>query len=123
MRDFRQLVVWQKARALVLEVYRASQGFPVDERFGLTSQLRRSAASVPANLAEGCGRGSTAEYARFVHIAAGSATETEYHLLLARDLGYLTTTVHSALDAQLQEIKRMLVGLLTHLTRLRAGSS
>jgi len=116
VRDFKKLAVWQKAHGLVLEVYRESQRFPAEERFGLTSQLRRSVASVPANLAEGCGRGSRADYARFVHIAAGSAVETEYHLLLARDLGYLTSAAHTPLDAQIQEIKRMLSGLLTHLT-------
>jgi four helix bundle protein len=73
MRDFHGLVVWQKAHALTLNVYRVTKRFPDDERFGLTSQLRRSAASVPANLAEGCGRGGEQEFARFVQIATGSA--------------------------------------------------
>ena len=89
MRDFRDLQVWQKAHRLVLEVYAATRSFPTDERYGLTAQVRRSAASVPTNIAEGCGRDGERDLARFISIAAGSASETEYHLLLARDLEYL----------------------------------
>ena len=108
MRDFRELVVWQKAHRLTLEVYRATRGFPVEERFGLTAQLRRSAASVPTNLAEGCGREGERELARFVSIAGGSASETEYHLLLAADLGYLDPEAHRDLAARVNEVKKML---------------
>ncbi|WP_353541800.1 four helix bundle protein [Deinococcus xinjiangensis] len=111
MRDFRQLLVWQKAHELTLEVYRVSRAFPAEEKFGLTGQLRRSAASVPTNLAEGSGRRSRAEYAHFVGVACGSALETEYHLLLASDLGYLTPDAYQPLDERVQEIKRMLAGL------------
>lgn len=111
MRNFRELIVWQKSHDLTLQIYQCSQHFPGDERFGLTSQLRRSAASVPANLAEGSGRPGRAEYARFIGIAAGSALETEYHLLLAKDLGYLTSEEYQHLDMQIQTIKRMLAGL------------
>ena len=89
MQDFHNLLVWQKAHAATLLVYRLTKRFPDDERFGLTSQLRRSAASISANLAEGCGRGSDQDFARFVQIAMGSAAEVEYHLLLAKDLEYI----------------------------------
>lgn len=88
MRDFRQLKVWAKAHSLTLAVYRATAAFPREEQYGLTSQLRRAAASIPTNLAEGCGRYGDAELARFVGIAAGSASEVEYLLMLARDLKY-----------------------------------
>jgi four helix bundle protein len=108
MQDFRNLKVWEKAHALTLEVYLQTRQFPSDERFGLTSQLRRSCASVPANLAEGCARGGDLDFARFVGIAAGSASETDYHLLLARDLGYLSEPVYETMFAQVSEVKRML---------------
>ncbi len=86
MRSFRELNVWQKAHHFTLEVYRITQKFPDDERFGLVSQLRRAAASIPTNIAEGCGREGERELARFMTIAAGSASEAEYQLLLASDL-------------------------------------
>jgi four helix bundle protein len=108
MQDFRNLKVWQKAHALTLEVYRNTRSFPVDERFGLTTQLRRASASVPANLAEGCARGGDVDFARFVNIAAGSASESDYHLLLARDLGYFDDTAYKPLLDQVSEVKRML---------------
>lgn len=108
MRDFRQLKVWQKAHVLVLDLYRHARTFPPEERFSLTAHLLRSATSIPSNIAEGCGRKSDIELARFLSIAAGSASETEYQLLLARDLGYLTEPAHNVLDAQVNEVKRML---------------
>ena len=116
MRDFKQLKVWEKAHSLVLEIYRITHLFPAEERFGLTSQLRRAAASVPSNIAEGCGRGGERELSRFVSIAAGSASEVEYHILLARDLGYLNNEQHQALDMHVNEVKRMLVSFLKKLT-------
>ena len=116
MRDFKQLKVWEKAHNLVLEIYRTTHRFPAEERFGLTSQLRRAAASVPSNIAEGCGRGGERELSRFVSIAAGSASEVEYQLLLARDLGYLNSEQHQALDMYVNEVKRMLVSFLQKLT-------
>ena len=108
MRNFRDVKVWEKAHRLTLAVYQATAGFPAEERFGVTSQARRAGASIPANIAEGCGRDSEAELARFFHIAAGSASELEYHLLLARDLGFLTNEVHASLTADVSEVKRML---------------
>ena len=86
MRDFRQIKVWAKAHQLTLEIYKTTAGFPREELYGVTSQLRRSAASIPANIAEGFGRGGSAELARFLQIGLGSAYEVEYHALLAMDL-------------------------------------
>ena len=112
MKDFRTLDVWQRSHQLTLALYRATAGFPRDEGYGLTSQLRRAGASVPANLAEGCGRASDADVARFLVIALGSASELEYHLLLAHDLGYLDTAAYQHLAGETTGVKRMLTGLL-----------
>ncbi|CAD7851210.1 MAG: hypothetical protein [Olavius algarvensis Gamma 1 endosymbiont] len=89
MGDYRQLSVWAKAHQLVLLVYRKTRQFPADERFGLISQMRRAAASIPSNIAEGSGRGSDQDFARFARIATGSTNELEYQCILAKDLGYL----------------------------------
>lgn len=116
MRDFKDLVVWQKGHRLVAEIYRATAAFPAEERFGLTAQLRRAAASIPANIAEGCGRDGERELSRFLSIAAGSASETEYHLLLARDLGYLRPAQHDKLLASATEVRKMLAAFNRKLT-------
>jgi len=104
MRDFRTLTVWKKAHRLTLEVYR------------LTAHLRKPASSVPSNLAEGCGRTGERELARFVSIASGSASETEYQLLLAHDLGYLPADAYRAADGHVNEVKKMLWALRRKLT-------
>ena len=119
LRDFRSLKVWEKAHPLTLAVYKATRAFPSEERYGLTRQLRRSAASVPTNIAEGCGRDSERELHRFMSIAAGSASEAEYQLLLARDLGYLPTDAYQGLHSSVTEAKRMLAGFMK---KLRADS-
>jgi len=111
MQDFHQLDVWTLSHSLTLNVYRATATFPGDERSGLTSQLRRSCSSIPANIAEGCGRDSSADFARFLQVALGSASETEYHLLLSRDLRYLGDEPYRELELQVQRVKRMLSGL------------
>ncbi len=113
MLDFRNLKVWEKAHALTLATYRASREFPKEEMFGLTAQIRRSASSIPTNIAEGCGRGSDAEFVRFLQIGMGSASETEYHLLLAFDLGYLDKSNYTILTNYVTEIKRMLSALIS----------
>jgi len=92
MRDFKKLNVWRKAHLLTLEVYKATAGFPRDELYGLTSQVRRACVSIPANIAEGYGRDGEAEFGRFLRIALGSASELEYHLCLAFDLKFLKNT-------------------------------
>ena len=120
MRNYRDLQVWAKAHALTLEIYRSTQGFPSDERFGLTSQIRRSCASIPANLAEGCGRRSDGEMARFVQIAMGSGAELSY-LLLARDLGLLSRASYLHVDSNLTEVMRMLSSLSQRLRSAAAG--
>ena len=111
MQDFRNLKVWEKAHALTLEVYRVTAAFPRAERFALVDQLRRSASSIPTNIAEGCGRETDRDFAQFINIAAGSASECEYQLLLAKDLGYLDGDVHRQLDERVNEVKRMLNAL------------
>ncbi len=122
MQNFRELNVWQKGHRLTLDVYKITVGFPQDERFGLTSQLRRACASICANLAEGCCRNSDKDFARFVDIGLGSASEVEYSLLLARDLSYLTETEYARLDERVQEVKRMLTGLNQRLRSKSASS-
>src|SRR5271169_1469366 len=111
MRNYRDLQVWSKAHCLTLAAYKGTQGFPKEERYGLTSQIRRSVASIPANLAEGCGRRSDGEMARFVQIAMGSGAELSYHLLLAKDLGFVTNEGHVELNEDLERIMKMLSAL------------
>ena len=108
MEDFKNLKVWAKAHQLTLTVYQKTRCFPKEEVYGLTSQMRRSAASVGANIAEGCGRRSDGEMRRFLQIARGSASELEYHLLLARDLRFLQVGDFADLEARVLEIQRML---------------
>lgn len=115
MQNFRDLKVWGKAHAIALATYGATEAFPAAERYGLTSQMRRAAASIPTNIAEGCVRSSDADFGRFLHIALGSASELEYLALLAHDLRMLTTPVHDDLTASLQEVKRMLTALIARL--------
>jgi four helix bundle protein len=112
MKDFRQLQVWEKSHALVLELYRATRSFPREEIYGLVSQIRRCSASVAANIAEGCGRKGNGEFHRFLQIAAGSGSELDYHLLLARDLGYIDDGEYRRLIPRVVEIRRMLSALL-----------
>jgi four helix bundle protein len=119
LKDFRGLKVWEKAHGFVLDVYRDSRGFPPDERFGLTAHIRNSASSITSNIAEGCGRGTDKDFARFLSIAAGSASEAEYQILLARDLGYLSMENHRILKNQINEVKRMLNSLIQTLTDSR----
>jgi four helix bundle protein len=116
VQDFHELKVWRKAHLLTVEIYRMTAAFPREERFGLTGQLRRSCSSIPANLAEGCGRNGSAEFARFCSIAMGSASELEYHLLLAKDLQLITETAYQELVHRTVEIKRMLTSLRQKLT-------
>lgn len=112
MKDFRELKVWQKAHELTLAVYQLTGTFPREELYGLTTQLRRSCSSISANLAEGCGRNGDAEFARFCSIAMGSASELEYHLLLARDLKLIKPKEYEELAPRATELKRMLTALL-----------
>jgi four helix bundle protein len=108
---FTELKVWQRSHDLVLQIYRLTKSFPLEERYGLTSQLRRAALSVPTNRAEGSKRQSSAEYSRFLNVAEGSLAETEYLLMVSRDLGYLTEPVCKPALAESAEIAKMLHGL------------
>ena len=108
MRDYTKLQIWQRSHEITLRVYKISAKFPKEEIYGLTSQTRRSAYSVPTNIAEGCGRNSDAELSRFLVIASGSAFELSYQLLLAKDLDYVSETIHKPLDAELTEVRKMI---------------
>jgi four helix bundle protein len=112
MRNYRDLQVWTKAHSLTLDLYRMSRAFPREEIYGLTSQLRRAAMSIGANLAEECGRRTSSELARFVKIAMGSASELDYHLLLCRDLGMLKNEEFNRMSKQLTQVRKMLTGFL-----------
>ena len=112
MKDFRSLKVWDKAHQLSLTVYNDTKCFPESERYGITSQLRRACISIPTNIAEGCGRNSEPELARFFEIAMGSASETEYLLLLSRDLGIMNESKYMPNCSDILEIKKMLSSLI-----------
>jgi four helix bundle protein len=113
MKDFKDLKVWQKAHELTIAIYSVSRAFPRDEIYGLTSQLRRAAVSIGANIAEGCGRRSDGEFVRFLQIARGSASEVEYHLLLSRDLKFMDDSGFQNLQSKLMEVQRMLTSLVS----------
>jgi four helix bundle protein len=115
MGNYQQLKVWKRAHTFALELYRSTESFPDRERYGITSQLRGAAISVVSNVAEGSGRNSNRDQARFLQIARGSICELECQLLLARDIGYLTAETWSALDRPCREIGKMLNGLIRSL--------
>jgi len=115
MQDFKKLKVWEKGHQLTLGVYKFTAPFPKEERYGLTSQMRRAAASIVSNIAEGCGRAGRPDFARFLQIATGSASELEYQLLLARDLNFLKPEEHQNLERGVVEVKRMLSSLTQRL--------
>lgn len=109
--SYRELFVWQKAMTLTKDIYTATKSFPKEEMFGLQSQIRRSAVSIPSNVAEGKSRRSTQEYIRFINIASGSLAELETQLILTGDLGFLALDSKKLLLEQCDEISRMLQGL------------
>jgi four helix bundle protein len=111
VKDFRTLTVWQKAHQFALAIHSVTKRFPRDERYELTSQLKRAALSIASNIAEGCGRRGDGEFHKFLQNASGSASEAEYQLLYARDLGYIEATEYSLLQHQICEVRRMLSAL------------
>ena len=115
MKDFRKLLVWEKAHQLTLAIYPLTSRFPPEETYGLASQMRRAATSIPSNITEGCGREGDAELARFCVMARGSASELEYQILLARDLKLIQPQDYEQLTQQAVEIKRMLKMLVQKL--------
>ncbi len=121
MRNYKDLRVWHEAHRLTLNVYRATDEFPKEGRFGLTSQLRRASASIPANLAEGSGRRSDGEMARYVQIAMGSGAELSYHLLLSRDLGFLKNEEYADLSSAVDRVMKMLSALAGKIRNISAA--
>ncbi|HSY92761.1 MAG TPA: four helix bundle protein [Candidatus Binatus sp.] len=112
MKDFRDLKVWEKSHELTLEIYRVTAAFPKPELYGLTSQIRRCSAFIGANIAEGCGKRGNNEFQRYLQIASGSASELDYHLLLSKDLGFLSDIDYRKLARSLTEVRKMLTSLL-----------
>lgn len=117
MRDYKKFLVWEKSHELTLAVYKATSMFPKEEIFGLTSQIKRASSSIPMNIAEGCGRNSDKDFCRFLYIAFGSANELEYQLLLSIDLKFITLENGQKLLFQIEEVKKMLNGLITKLNK------
>jgi four helix bundle protein len=117
MKDFHNLKVWERAHKLTLSIYMITKQFPKDELYGLTSQMRRAAASIPTNIAEGCGRDSQTELTRFLYIAMGSSSELDYQLLLSHDLQYLEDKTFQEFSTELIEIRRMLNAFIQKISR------
>ena len=113
MQNYRNLQVWQKSHKLTVIIYNITSKFPKDETYALTSQLRRAMSSISANIAEGCGRNSRLDFANFCNIALGSANEVDYHLLLSKDLYYITETEYIHLEKEIGEIRAMLISLIS----------
>ncbi len=112
MKDFKKLAVWQRSHKLTIQIYEATRQFPKDEIFGQVSQLRRAVASIPTNIAEGCGRRTNAELANFLNIASGSASEVEYEILLAKETGYISEEQCASWTLEIREIRSMLAAYM-----------
>ena len=117
MSDYRRLKVWEKAHELAIGTYRITEGYPRTEWYGLMSQMRRAAVSIPSNIAEGYGNGYNKNITRFLNVAMGSAFELEYQFLLSRDLGYIEKDMYEEMNQSLVEVKKMLSGLIKSLRR------
>ena len=120
MRDFHKLMIWQRSHSLTLEIYKITKTFPKEEVFGLTSQIRRAVSSIPTNIAEGCGRNSNKEFAHFLQIAIGSATEVEYQLLLAHDINYINDDDYQVLTDETVAVRKMII---KYQSELKSSSS
>lgn len=112
MQNYKDLLTWQEAHKLTLKVYSVCKTFPKEELFGVTSQLRRAAVSIPCNIAEGCGRYSSKDFAHFLQIALGSTNETDYLILLSRDLQYMDESQYIALQESVNKVKAMTINLI-----------
>lgn len=117
MKDYRKLVVWEKAHKLVLFIYGVTKTFPSEERYGLTSQIRRAAVSAPTNIAEGCGRQTQKDFAHYLQNAFGSMQEVQYLSFLSLELKYLDAITYSTLENYIGEVKAMLPGLMQKVRR------
>ena len=122
MQNFKDLIVWEKAHQLTVKIYLESKNFPKEELYSLTNQLRRASSSVPANIAEGCGKNSQADLANFLNISLGSANETEYFLILSKDLKYLGEETFAKLSDNINEVKAMLISLIAKVRNKRAAN-
>ena len=111
MRDFKKYDIWKLSHQLTLDIYSLSKGFPSSEMYGVTSQIRRASSSIPTNISEGCGRDSDAEFNRFLTISLGSASETEYLLILSKDLNYISNDSFDKLNSQVNTIKQKIYSL------------
>jgi four helix bundle protein len=119
MSDYKKLKVWQESHNFTIDIYNITKNFPNNENYGLTSQIRRSASSIPTNIVEGCGQLNNGNLVRFLGIAQGSAFETEYQLLLAKDLGYVNETEYNNLIKKIKSIIHMLIALIRSLQNLK----
>ena len=108
MRDYKKLFIWERSHKLAVDVYNLSKSFPKEELYGMTSQIRRAVISIPTNIVEGCGRKTDKDFSRFLSIAAGSASETEYLIILSTELSFIDKTVAEPLIIEINEIKKML---------------
>ena len=115
MKDFKSQVIWQRSHKLTVEIYKETKKFPKEEIYGLTSQIRRAVSSIPTNIAEGCGRRTNAELANFLNIASGSASEVEYELLLAKELGYITVEQCDSWNNDICELRSMMAAYMKKL--------
>jgi four helix bundle protein len=122
MQDFKNLAVWKKSHSLTVDIYRMTRSLPKDELYGLMNQMKRACVSIEANIAEACGRGSDADFARFVQIAMGSASEVECHLLFTQDLNLLDPAQYQELNVRMVEVKRVLAALLNRLLLYKSMS-
>ena len=113
MQNYKDLKVWEKAHKLTVSIYKMTMTFPKDETYALVSQVRRAASSIPANIAEGCGRNTNADFANFLNIAMGSSNELDYFLLLAKDLVYISEEIYTKIEKLIGEIKAMLIALIS----------
>lgn len=117
MRDFKKYDIWQLSHELTLEIYRITNLFPKEEMYGITSQIRRASSSISTNISEGCGRNSDAEFNQFLNIALGSALETEYLLILSKDLTYIDESVFVNLEKKVNIIKSKIYNLKSKITQ------
>ena len=113
MQNYKDLRVWQRSHELVLTIYEVTKHFPKEELYALTNQLRRSSASIPTNIVEGCGKFTSADFANFLQIALGSVNETDYLILLAKELNYLSLEHYVLLEKKVNEVKAMLINLIS----------
>ena len=119
MRDFRNLEIWKRSHKAVLLLYKVTQDFPTEEKYGLTNQIRRAGVSIPSNIAEGCGHESKKEFARYLQMAAASTSELQYQLILTHDLGYIQDDQYTELSSVIEELKKM---IFVYTKRIRADS-